>query len=189
MVERIGAYDLGMLYWFTSWRGPYLDRLLPALTHLGDPLVLINAVVAGALLLGAMGRRRMAWTLVVVAVLSGALDGALKYAVGRPRPNLATALVEPPATPSFPSGHAASSMTVYGSLGLLVGRALGRQRGRLLRYGVGLSVVVGLTRVMIGVHYPLDVLVGWGLGVLLVVGAGQLAGPARLTEQEPPEGG
>lgn len=63
---------------------------------------------------------------------------------------------------SFPSAHAMNSVIIYGGLYSLV-------RNRILRaLTVILPVLVGLSRVALGVHYPTDVLAGWGLGILIL---------------------
>ena len=182
-MDRLGAYDLGMLYWFTRWRGPWLDEALLTVTHVGDLAVLIGVVLSGMTVLLARRRPRLAGVLLLVALLGWGVEWGVKVTVARPRPHVSTALAEPPDQPSFPSGHALGTMAVYGSLGLLLSRALSKAAWPFVAGGVSLSLVVGLTRVMIGIHYPSDVLVGWVAGVLCVCLAAALAGPP---EAKPP---
>lgn len=183
-MERLEAYDLGLLYWFTQWRSPWLNESLLALTHLGDFLVLAALVTlaAGGFLLA--GRARLAGVLVLAALLALSLEWGVKLAVGRPRPDLSNALKAPPEQPSFPSGHALGTMAVYGSLGILLGRLRPRWTKMFVATGVCLSLVVGLTRVMIGVHYPFDVLAGWLGGLALVGLTHALAGPPAAEAAE-----
>jgi undecaprenyl-diphosphatase len=178
-MERLEAYDLGMLYWFTKWRSPWLNESVMALTHLGDFLVVVCVMLIGAGTLILLRRTRLACILILVALLGWSIEWTLKPAVGRPRPHLQNALAEVPAQPGFPSGHALGTMAVYGSLGLLLGRVFPRGRVPFLVVGVLLSLVVGLTRVMIGVHYPFDVLAGWVGGLLCVAVAHALADPPQ----------
>src|SRR5262245_35514035 len=177
MMERLEAYDLGMLYWFNSWRSPWLNQTLLTLTHLGDAITLIAVVLLGAALLWYLGAPKLAGLLVLVGLLSLGLEWGVKLLVQRPRPDISMRLKEPPNEPSFPGGHALCSMAVYGSLGLLLGRALRKRwADHLVLAGVALSLVIGLTRVMIGVHYPFDVLVGWLGGLVCLAVAYGLAG-------------
>src|SRR5262249_49357093 len=121
------AYDLGMLYWFTRWRAPWLDESLLVVTHLGDLAVLIGVALSGAVLLMALRRPNLAQVLLLVTLLGWGIEWGVKLTVARPRPHLAAALAEPPAQPSFPSGHALGTMAVYGSLGLLLPGAFRRR--------------------------------------------------------------
>ena len=85
---------------------------------------------------------------------------------GRPRmPSGVQALVQPPDRFSFPSGHAASSLSVALAVAVMLPAPL----GALL---VGLAMVVGLSRCYLGVHYPGDVLMGWLLALAGLLAAG-----------------
>src|SRR5262245_14126047 len=121
-MERLEAYDLALLYRLTRYRAPWWEQTLIAVTQLGYHLVLVAVVVLAAGLVLAMRRRRLAGLMVLIALLGWAIEIGVKYTVQRPRPNLAAALTEPPRTPSFPSGHASATMTIYGSLGVFLGR-------------------------------------------------------------------
>jgi undecaprenyl-diphosphatase len=182
-MERLGAYDLGMLYWFMRWRSPWLNETVLTLTHLGDRVVLLAVAASGAILLTGLRRPRLALVLLAATLLGWGLEWGVKKAVGRPRPQVAEALAQPPDQPSFPSGHALGTMAVYGSLGLLLARALSKHPAPFVACGAALSLVVGLTRLVIGVHYPFDVAAGWVAGALCVGVAAALAGPP-----EPPSG-
>src|SRR5690606_17887560 len=79
---------------------------------------------------------------------------------------------------SFPSGHATSSAVVYLTLGALLTRVQPRRRIKAYVLGVALALtlLVGLSRVYLGVHWPSDVLAGWALGAgwaMLCWGAGR----------------
>ena len=84
---------------------------------------------------------------------------------------------------SFPSGHSLLSMVAYGVLGVLVMRSrlpLGVRRGVVAVLAV-VILLVGLSRVWLGVHYPTDVLAGWTAGAVIVLVY------ARLTRSVSPE--
>jgi undecaprenyl-diphosphatase len=103
---------------------------------------------------------------VLVASLGGELaNSALKAAFMRPRPSVVPHLREV-VSPSFPSGHAMESAIIYLTLGAMLMRIV---EGRLtkiycLSIAVLLTLLVGVSRVFLGVHYPSDVVGGWMLG-------------------------
>jgi undecaprenyl-diphosphatase len=112
-------------------------------------------------------RRR--WRLVVYLLAAGAgaiiLDPTLKVAVGRLRP-----VVDHPVAVgggnSFPSGHALGSIIVYGALLLVFAPALSTRARRWVTAGLAVVVVlIGLSRIGLGVHFLSDVLGAWCLGV------------------------
>jgi undecaprenyl-diphosphatase len=90
-----------------------------------------------------------------------------KLLTGTPRPPIAGEVMSD-ASLSFPSGHAANSMITYVAIALLVPVAQ-RNRAIAVVLAISLSIVIGLSRVVIGVHWPSDVIGGWAFGLLWVV--------------------
>ncbi len=110
-------------------------------------------------------RRRTA-LLLVVAIGGGWLASSLlKLAFARPRPDVIPHFVET-LTHSFPSGHSMLSAVTYLTYGALASQLVSRRIVKLYLVGACITValLVGLTRVYLGVHYPTDVLAGWALG-------------------------
>jgi undecaprenyl-diphosphatase len=146
--------------------GPvWLEIMMRDYTSLGSHAVLgLLGVVAFVYLL-MLGKRLSAAMLVVSFAGGMALNGLLKLGFARPRPDLVAHLVEVH-TASFPSGHAMLSAVCYLTLGaLLAGVAKQRRfKAYILGVAVGLTVLVGFSRVYLGVHWPTDVLGGWCLG-------------------------
>ncbi|MGH2418208.1 MAG: phosphatase PAP2 family protein, partial [Candidatus Limnocylindria bacterium] len=106
----------------------------------------------------------------------------LKDLIARARPDLLDPIVEERGF-SFPSGHSALGMVAWGVLGVLVMRSRlppGVRRGIVAVLGV-VILLVGLSRVWLGVHYPTDVLAGWTAGAVIVLVY------ARLTRRVSPE--
>ena len=126
-------------------------------------MALLTASVAGFLWL----RRMYAAMWLVVIATSGGLVASLlmKNMFDRPRPSIVPHLARV-YTHSFPSGHAMLSAVVFLTLGALLGRFVEEMRLKayFLLLAVMLTVVVGLSRVYMGVHYPTDVLAGWAAG-------------------------
>ena len=136
-------------------------------TFLGEPTVLVSAGVLLAGWLWLKGRTRFAIGLLLVIMIGRGLTEAQKYWVARARPEVEPHLVIVK-TSSFPSGHAASSMIFYLTLALALVPP-GRSRRLAAAAAVLLSLLVGASRVMLGVHWPSDVIGGWSFGMLWVM--------------------
>ena len=146
--------------------GPaWLADMMADLTALGGIAVLTLLVVGVVFYLLSVGKRGTA-LLVGGAVGSGAiLSTLLKLGFDRPRPDLIAHLSHAYSS-SFPSGHAMLSAVTYLTLGVLLARAHERRRTKIIvmTYGVTLTVLIGLSRIYLGVHWPTDVMAGWALG-------------------------
>jgi membrane-associated phospholipid phosphatase len=148
-------------------------------TDAGGPTTwrVLAAIAAGLLWL--RHRRRLA-VLVVVAMAGAALlSSVVKVAVGRARPLVPHPLFHAGGG-SFPSGHALTSFTALALLVLLVGPRLGRAaRAVLVAVAVLVVAAVGLSRLMLGVHYLTDVLGGWLLAALWLAAVFAVLRPGR----------
>jgi len=175
-VELLDEVQEGETQQFDEWvirtlrehEGPkWLQEIGRDLTALGGVAVMAMATlaVAGYLLL----RRRYGAMWLVIAATAGGLllSTVLKYFIDRDRP----ALVEHKSmvyTKSFPSGHSMMAAVVYLTLGSLLARIM---PGRVLKLyfltlAMVLTVLVGVSRVYLGVHWPTDVLAGWCGGLV-----------------------
>lgn len=146
--------------------GPrWLEEMVRDVTALGGTTIvtMISLAVCGWLLLG----RRLVPALVVGASVTGsiALSLVLKAGFARPRPELVSHATEV-YTASFPSGHAMLSASAYLTLGALLAQVQPHPRLKvyILSVAVALTMLVGASRVYLGVHWPSDVLAGWCAG-------------------------
>ncbi len=148
-------------------RGPaFLPGAMRDLTSLGSPSVLALFVLAVAGFLVVRSQYH-ALGLLLVATLGGVLLNAfLKHVFARPRPPLAFHLTEVQSM-SFPSGHAMESAIIYLTMAALLARLVQPRLLRLYFIAVafGLTLIVGVSRVYLGVHYATDVLAGWTAGL------------------------
>jgi undecaprenyl-diphosphatase len=146
--------------------GPrWFEEMERDFTALGGVAVLtmLTAIVSGFLFLD--GKNRAA-VFLLIAVFGGFLWATgLKQVFQRPRPELVPhgSYVY---TTSFPSGHSTMSAATYLTMGALLARVQSRRRVKvyLLTVGTILTLLIGVSRVYLGVHWPTDVLAGWTAG-------------------------
>jgi undecaprenyl-diphosphatase len=158
---------------------PFLLHSALVLTQLGSAPFTLGLGAAGALLLAARHHHgRAAILLVTIITERLAVDG-LKLFFGRARPVFDTDLVHVHNL-SFPSGHSANSLTAYLLLACFL--ATGRYRTAAIAMAFAITFIVGLTRILIGVHWLSDVVGGWAAGLIAVMLA--LAADRRLSAPE-----
>jgi undecaprenyl-diphosphatase len=155
---------------------PWLEEAVRDITALGSAPTLVIAVlaVAGFLALA------KAWRPAIFTLLASGggliLSSLLKYTIDRPRPDLVPHgnLIY---TSSFPSGHSMMSAVVYLTLAALVTRLIERKRLKGYALGVAmiLTLLIGVSRIYLGVHWPSDVLAGWAAGAAWALGCWLIA--------------
>jgi undecaprenyl-diphosphatase len=185
----IAMYAFGKLAG-SVWAGKgfvFDQPVMETLHHLASPwltaaMQLITASASGLVTIGLAlgfgihwwwqaGRRAEAVILLVTLAGSAALGQVLKFLFARPRPHLFPWLTTAGGW-SFPSGHTLTAMVLGGLLAWLMGRRLSGWGRVALWAGAGLWVVlVGLSRVYLGVHYPSDVLASLAVGGLCLLAA------------------
>jgi undecaprenyl-diphosphatase len=103
---------------------------------------------------------RLGAVLAGASLLSSLASDGLKLAFARARPDLVPHL-DHASSFAFPSGHATSAAVVYLLFAFIVPS---QRRGLWLSIGIVLTILTGISRIMLGVHWPSDVLGGWLLG-------------------------
>lgn len=162
-----GIDDL-VLRWMHAQAAPPLDALAWWLARIGYGYGVLpfDALLVLALLM--LHRRRDAMFAALALGPSLLLNTALKLTFARPRPVLDWPAAEVQHTFSFPSGHAMATATLAAVLVLLAWRGQGglaRWRWPVAALAAGFSSLVGVSRVYVGVHHPVDVIAGWAMGI------------------------
>jgi len=132
--------------------------------------------------------KKYAEGLILLAAVLGAtaLSEGLKFGYARPRPDLVAHAVETLGS-SFPSGHATLSAATYLTIGALLAHAQERRRVKTYIHvtAILVALLIGVSRVYLGVHWPTDVLAGWCIGaawsILCVTAASWLTRDRRPT--------
>lgn len=162
-------FDEKVLQWFAARRTPFLDDLMLEITTLGAGLVLIVIVLIASVFLWQTQHKWSTYLLLLATLGGKLLNTTLKIAYERPRPSVVESLADVHST-SFPSGHAMSSMVVYGSVAYLVGRLEPGRQLKLTTWVIAGIVIlaIGVSRMYLGVHYPSDVIGGFIAGLAWV---------------------
>ncbi len=136
-------------------------RLALAATWIGDTSrrLIVIALAAAGLTAARQPYRALVFVIVTLGGLGA--NNLVKAIAARPRPDLLPHLDRVHST-SYPSGHAAGAMILCLALAWLVPP---RYRGAATVIALCVALAIGVSRVMLAVHWPSDVLAGWGLGL------------------------
>ena len=169
---------------------------LRKITELGSTWAVTLVAIGLVALAVAIGPWRHGVAGAGTILVASVLNSTLKIAIARERPELLEPLIQERGF-SFPSGHAALGMVAYGILAVVIGRS---RLPRAVRIGLiaallVLVLLIGLSRIWLGVHYPTDVLAGWIAGAVIVLLYRWLTRPvsrepveAAVDAKGPPEG-
>ncbi|HYH81723.1 MAG TPA: phosphatase PAP2 family protein [Longimicrobium sp.] len=159
--------DDAVLLWMNRHASPALTTFALDVTALGAGTVVWLVMIVASVFMW-VSRHRYSVLLLWVAIAgSGLINATMKMFFERPRPQLFPWRVPYAGLSSFPSGHSMTSTVCYATLAFLVVRLVDSRV--LRRFVVGLAVVmvlmIGLSRMYLGVHYPTDVLAGFATGL------------------------
>lgn len=170
--EALAVADAPVLGWVVAHRAPGLTTTAEIVSLVGGTVSTGGLAVVAAVVLFARGHRRTAVIWVVGIALGASTIRVVKLAVERPRPPEATRLTQE-ATASLPSGHSLMAALGLGLTAAAVSAlALGTRRERPVRAAAIVlavlgALVIGISRVYLGVHWTTDVAAGWLLGAAL----------------------
>jgi undecaprenyl-diphosphatase len=161
-----GAVDRDILLALYARDEPFLALAALGFTQLGNWWTVVGVTLVGALLLLWRGKRWGALTLLIASFTGRALVILQKAYFARLRPEEDLRLVEV-SYQSFPSGHAANSAIAYVGLALLLFDDP-KQRRVAAAVAMVLAMLIGISRPMLGVHWPSDVIAGWAFGLMWI---------------------
>ena len=164
----LDGFDDAVRYRVYSIRSEKLTMFWKLITHSGDrDTVILLGIV---LLLVKSLRKKYGVKFAIAALSSTAIYQGMKYIFQRPRPDIALRLIEESGY-SFPSGHSMNCLVSYGILAYLILKYCENARlAKIFSVGLGLIIIlIGLSRVYVGVHFPTDVIGGWSLGIAVLV--------------------
>jgi len=160
------SFDVAVSDWMVGVRHshPQLTSLVAVLTQLGSFYMTLGLGLLASALVAMRGRRAAAMLLAATVIVERLSVDGMKLAIGRPRPDLELAPFMPTSF-SFPSGHSANSMAVFTAIALFALPPAWRRPA--LAVAIGFSILIGMTRVFLGVHWTSDVIGGWAWGLLV----------------------
>lgn len=163
--QETEVIDFTVLKALQSLHNPLLDRLVIGITYLGDPFWLTCASLIAVAVLFLQKQRSTAAILTIVVTGGVGLNFLLKDLFSRDRPMLEERLLDVDFY-SFPSGHAMISIIVYGFLSYLLITHYRRWQSLILSTNVILILLIGFSRLYLGVHWLTDVLAGYAAGLV-----------------------
>ena len=160
------AVDIAVRDFFVSIRNDVLNVLIPALTHCGDT---VTIVALCAILVILPTRKKYGFPVTLAALTGLAIYKPMKHVFLRERPDVIYHLVEQGGY-SFPSGHSTSSVIVYGLLLYLIRKHCKNEKLKNLLYAICLvfALLIGPSRLYVGVHWFTDVAAGMLFGLTVV---------------------
>lgn len=176
--DGVALRDPSNLRLVTDHRAGWLVSVARAVTDLGSVRILVPLAVLVGVVLWYRGMTLLVAVAPAMALaVGGALAAAGKHFVGRARPPADVRLLAE-TDASFPSGHATDSAALYLAIGLVLAVVVFRRplaRLAVFVVGAALAAVVGASRLVLGVHWPTDVVAGWAIGsataIVVVVSA------------------
>lgn len=186
--DGLVEHDWMGLMVFVDHRPAWLVNTAAAATWFGSALgVCFVAVAAGGYLWRQGQRLAVAITPAAVVAIAGAAAGAAKALVNRSRPPVQLRLVRVTAS-AFPSGHATASSALFLTVAMIVAvLVLHRWSARLVALvcAVAAAGSVGISRLVLGVHWRSDIVGGWALGTIMAMGMGTVACAAAWRPDRP----
>lgn len=163
--EKLVQFDLRVINLFSTLRTEKLNHQALFITYLAKGEIITTGVIIFSLILILIKKWRFLITLLISVVGGELFVWIIKNIVNRPRPPLTNALVTE-TTYSFPSGHTFVAIAFYGLLVYLIIQSERNKFLKIISFLVGLSIIllVGLSRIYLGAHWPSDVLASFVAG-------------------------
>ncbi|MBM3210540.1 phosphatase PAP2 family protein [Candidatus Saccharibacteria bacterium] len=164
-LERATEFDIAVTTFIQSWRSPELTVIFKLISDVSGPFVL-PLIVIGLLVWAYVRRLPGKFWFMLVALGGSAISNLILKAVfDRARPDMMTWLIQETGL-SFPSGHAMASMSFVLTVIIILWNTRWRRLSIIL--GAISVLLVGISRLYLGVHYPTDVIAGWGVAAAWV---------------------
>ena len=159
------AFDKTILLWIHQFANPTWDNIMLNITKLGNPTMMVIITIISLGILWWKKYHQEAKILGLHAFGGVILSYGLKLSFRKARPQLWQQLITETSY-SYPSGHALGSMIIYGFIAYLLAFHYPKFTKIIYLFAVILIAAIGLSRLYLGVHWPTDIIAGYGVGYL-----------------------
>ncbi|WP_293133630.1 phosphatase PAP2 family protein [Microcoleus sp. bin38.metabat.b11b12b14.051] len=159
------AFDTTWLNWLHGYANPSRDVVMLTVTQLADASVVVVIVAVTLGILWWKHYREEAKFFALACLGALILNTGLKLFFSKPRPQIFPSLIAETSF-SFPSGHALGGFVMYGFLAYLLSAHFPKFSKLIYTLAVVTIALIGLSRMYIGVHWPTDIIAGYGIGYL-----------------------
>jgi membrane-associated phospholipid phosphatase len=159
------SFDRAFLLWLHQFANPQLDRLFLFFTSLGDPPAVVTIFMMAIAWLFLKQHYTDGLRLTIVCAGGVVINQGMKLFFAKPRPELWPRLIADLSF-SFPSGHAVGSMVVYGFIAYILAKKWPPSKQYIYAIASVVILAIGLSRLYLGLHYPTDIIAGYGIGIL-----------------------
>ncbi|MGG1290238.1 phosphatase PAP2 family protein [Bacillus smithii] len=167
--HKIEHFDTAIITFVQSWISPDLTAFMKGITFFGSAKWITTCVIVVSLLLWLKKERLYALFFALTVSLGTAFNHLLKQIFERKRPDIQPLIHEKGF--SFPSGHSMASFVMYGAIAFLLFELLEHRPAK--RFGAVMAslfiLLVGLSRIYLGVHYPSDVIGGYAAAAIWLI--------------------
>jgi membrane-associated phospholipid phosphatase len=163
--QQAFSFDTAWLYWLHGYANPSLDAVMLTITRLANASVVVVIVAVTLGILWWHNHRSEAKIFAIACLGALILNSGMKLFFAKPRPHIFPSLISETSF-SFPSGHALGGFVMYGFLAYLLSSHFPKFSKLIYTLAVFAIAAIGLSRIYIGVHWPTDIIAGYGVGYI-----------------------
>lgn len=167
------SFDTGIINFIYNFRTPLLNKIMIGVSYLGSQFIIAAAIIL-VVIFFLKNHKKDAALFIFIISMAFIINNILKEIIQRPRPQIYPLISA--SGYSFPSGHAMDSFVFYATFSYLVFHFTQNKKLGFISTFVSITIIllIGISRVYLGVHYPTDVLAGylggffWFISVILI---------------------
>jgi len=162
----LDKFDLETYHKMIKYMSPFLTLIVRIITNIGGPLMVV--LICAFLVFNPKTRWKFGILVTFGTILSFVINWLVKILFARQRPEIMPLVYE--GSYSYPSGHAAVSVVMYGLLAIYFYQNIKNKKLKYLLLGLCIifPIVIGLSRVYLGTHFMTDIIGGWLVGILML---------------------